>query len=113
MRVGARILEVCEILEKLGPVGSGDIGKLMALAKTGEKPNAYRYCQRAVGMRLITVIKSPIGNSSHYNVYTVQPDWRERIKGGNLVVKQERSNLSPIAKRGVFSFASSIFQVGA
>lgn len=113
MRVGARILEVCEILEKLGPVGSGDIGKLMALAKTGEKPNAYRYCQRAVGMRLITVIKSPIGNSSHYNVYTVKPDWRQRIKGDNPAVKQHKPSPILKAKCGMFSFASSIFQVGA
>ena len=113
MRVGARIIEVCEILEELGPVCSGDIGKLMELTETGEKANAYRYCQRALGMKLITVIKSPIGNSRHYNVYTVQSDWRRRIKGDNPAVKQERPNPSPIAKRGMFSFAASIFQVGA
>jgi hypothetical protein len=84
----------------------------MALTETGEKSNAYRYCQRALSMKLITVIKSPIGNSSHYNVYTVKPDWRQRIKGDNPAVKQESPNPSPKAKRDMFSFAASIFQVG-
>ena len=115
MRVGARILEVCEILEELGPVGSGDVAQAMALREDGNKvgnANTGKYCARAVSMGLVTVDKSPIGNSSHYNVYTVAPDWRERIKGKSAYVKQAKPYQRPAPKRGVFSFVSSIFQVG-
>tara|TARA_R110000868_G_C10480992_1_gene729285 strand:+ start:239 stop:574 length:336 start_codon:yes stop_codon:yes gene_type:complete len=111
MRVGARIIEVCEILEEFGPSGTGEIAQEMALTESGEVSNAGKYCSRAVKMGLMTVAKSPVGYG--YNVFTVKPDWRNRIKGDNHSVKQERPNPSPIAKPGMFSHVSSIFRVCA
>tara|TARA_R110000868_G_C10739092_1_gene752228 strand:- start:178 stop:513 length:336 start_codon:yes stop_codon:yes gene_type:complete len=111
MRLGARIIEVCEILEEFGPAGTGDIAQEMALTESGEVSNAGKYCSRAVKMGLMTVAKSPVGY--HYNVYTVKPDWRNRIKGENHLVKQERPNPCPVEKPGMFSYVASIFQVGA
>lgn len=112
MRVGERILEVCEILEELGPGGSGDVAKLMGLTAEGKivgGANASKYCARAVEMGLLTVDKSPINNHSHYNIYTVAPDWRERIKGKTKYAVRAKPYARPAIKRGVFSFASSIF----
>lgn len=116
MRVGARIIEVCEILEELGPVGSGDVAEAMALRGDGKKvgnSNAGKYCARAVDMGLLTVDKSPIGNSSHYAIFAVQPDWRSRIKGKSAYVKQAKPYARPAPKKSMFSFVISIFQVGA
>lgn len=113
MRVGARIIEVCEILEEIGPSGSGDVVKAMEPTQDGNKArndNAGKYCSRAVVMGLLTVDKSPIGNRSHYAIFTVAPDWRERIKG------KPKATPKPPPKpklKSVFSFASSIFSIGA
>jgi len=106
MRVGARILEVCEILEELGPLFSGDIAKAMALTENGTNSNAGKYCSRAVKMGLATVVKAQGGYN--YNIYTVCENWRDSIKPKNT----RKAQPAPVRK-GMFSFVSSIFQVGA
>jgi len=114
MRVGARIIEVCETLEELGPSGVGFILPHMAPKKDGDKlggDSLQKFVKRALEMKLVTVEESPISNRGHYNVYTVQPDWRERIKG-TIKAPPAPKPVRRAGRKSVFSFASSIFSIG-
>jgi hypothetical protein len=110
MRVGARIIEVCEILEELGPSGIGAVRPHLDASKREMTPHdASQFCRQATDMGLLTAEIPPGGK---YKVYTVKPDWRERMKEKRPPVNMGRK-VRPTPNSGMFSFAASIFQVGA
>lgn len=70
-RVGARVREALDILERIGPARAVEVSSHM----DGVEPNnAGKYCIRAVGLRLATVDRS-----GTWPVYAAAPGWRERI----------------------------------
>ena len=70
--VGARIIQACTALEKLGRPAS--YGELLGHLPGLERTNVHKYCQRAVGLRLMTVDRSVFPKQ-----YQVLPDWRNRL----------------------------------
>jgi hypothetical protein len=48
--IGNRVREICEILEDIGPSGSGQIGQLMTLCAS----NVGKNCMRGVAYGLLT-----------------------------------------------------------
>lgn len=69
--VGARIREALEILDRIGPAGSGDVCRQMGSV---EFSNAGKYCHRAVCLGLMTVDRSVDPKR-----FAVVSDWREKV----------------------------------
>ena len=69
-RVGARIIEVCEVVDRLGVCGSGDIRHTLNM----DRSNAVKYLQRATGLGLVEVDRTVKPQS-----YRVVNDWRQML----------------------------------
>lgn len=53
--IGRRILECCEIIERLGPCTAKQVSQHMPEVNI---ENVHKYCSRAVGYRLVSVDRS-------------------------------------------------------
>ena len=73
--VGARIIEACVVLERLGQPST--YGEVHALMQGVIRNNTSKYCQRAVGLKLMAVDRTVY--PAHYSLV---PGWR-----GNLHAK--------------------------
>lgn len=67
--IGKRVVQACEIVEQLGPVGSRAVW--LRMYDVGQE-NASKYLERAASYGLLTVEK--IGKR---RVFTIIPGWRE------------------------------------
>jgi hypothetical protein len=108
-QVGKRITQACEALEQ-GPCGCAELGKRIGVPT----PNASKYLARAVEYGLVTVDKPDNrGQQGAFGIYSVLPNWRETIiRGPKLprVITQEHQRPR---KKTMFSYANSIFSLGA
>ncbi len=114
-RVGARVRQICQVLQDMGPSGRASIAEhLPDIAPS----NLGKYCARAVAMGLLRV-EPGLGHKAHYSVYSVAANWREladkrcaRVKAiTELEVRQAQALATPAKTR--WSGISSIFQLGA
>ena len=71
-KIGQRIRQVCEVLERIGPCTSLTVFKQLDGV---EHSNAYKYCHRAAVFQLV----QPIRKDGVVR-FTVYPDWRERLE---------------------------------
>lgn len=69
--IGQRIIQACEIVERLGVCGSPEIYPIMDIEQT----NCIKYLSRAVGMGLLYV-----NRDFRPHQYYVMPGWRDKIK---------------------------------
>lgn len=53
--IGARIMQACEIIQKIGPCTAKQVSQHMPEVNI---ENVHKYCSRAVGYRLISVDRS-------------------------------------------------------
>lgn len=83
--VGARIIAICELLEKHGAMTRRQVFDLM----TGvEMANMRTYCTRAAGLRLVS-----INRSAKPAMLQVIPGWRTGLGG-----KPDRPQVTNVAK---------------
>ena len=95
-KIGARIIQVCEALERVGPCQVGVV--LVEVGGDATKPHTSRYLLRAVEHGL-AIVDKPVVNRW---VYQVVPNWREKlgkkIRTSKEAMKQERESSSPKAE---------------
>lgn len=84
--VGARIIEACTILEAMGQAST--YTQIHARMNGVERTNAGKYCQRAVGLRLMTVNRTVFPAQ-----YSLLPGWR-----GNLRAKVHKPRVARVAR---------------
>jgi len=106
--VGNRIKQACEVIEQYGPCGYAVI-----TSETGiERSNASKYCQRAVGLGLMTVQRpEKRWHREAFAIYSVVPGWRDslvRFKSSKPAEKMEM-----LRPKGIWSGISSVFNMGA
>jgi hypothetical protein len=93
--IGARIRQVCEMLEEHGPINAR---QLYALDQQMTLNNITKYARRAVVHGFTT-----IDRSTWPHTYAVLPDWRQTVDE-----RGERSAV-PVLRRRV----SSVWELGA
>ena len=71
--VGARIIEACAMLERLGQPST--YGEVHALMQGVIRNNTSKYCQRAVGLKLMAVDRTVYPAQ-----YSVVPGWRGHLR---------------------------------
>ncbi len=114
-RVGARVRQICQVLQDIGPSGRASIGDHLPDI---EASNLGKYCARAVAMGLLSMERG-LGHKANYSVYSVAPNWRELAdkRGARIraVTEQDARHMAAIAApaKTVWSGISSIFQFGA
>lgn len=69
-RVGARVVQVCEIVDRLKVCGSGAVHRELGI----DRYNVRTYLQRAVGMGLIKVDRT-----ARLHTFRTTPGWREIV----------------------------------
>ena len=101
--IGARIRQICEVLEKTGPLVTKEI---CARLPNIEQSNAGKYCSRAVGLGLMTVNRV----HAHRSYYAIVDNWRELIEQRRTTkpIKPPR----PLKRISRWDGVSSIFQMG-
>lgn len=99
--IGARITEVCEIVEAHGICISPYIREIMGVTSSG----AATYLSRAVGLRLLTVDRT-----TRPHEYRVIDGWREIVRTNHLS-KTRKPRPQPIEVRR--PLVNSVFNFGA
>lgn len=69
-RVGGRIVQICEIVDRLGVCGSGDVRRELPI----DPQNIIKYLQRAVSLGLMLVDRT-----ARPQRYIVSDNWREML----------------------------------
>ena len=90
-KIGQRIRQVCEVLERIGPCTSLTVFKQLDGV---EHSNAYKYCHRAATLQLALTVRE--GGVVRFAVH---PDWRQRIKKHderNTVKNRNKHTKQPI-----------------
>jgi hypothetical protein len=105
--IGNHIRTICEILERIGPSHAYTLLDHYAAI---EYSNMSKYCSRAVGLGLMTVIRGT-GKPSNRNVYTVVSNWRE------LIELRATTKLKPVikprqSKQTKWQGVNSVFSMG-
>ena len=125
--VGKRVIQVCEIAERIGPAGYAEFSKHMEV----NKPQySSAFLRRAVKYGLMTVeVPDGGGRKGDCSIYQVNPRWREKIKKQQKqpivkVAKEKPEKAKPVPppkpvkdqrprKLTAFSYVNSIFGMGA
>lgn len=102
--IGERIVSLCLELERIGPSGSLQIGRGADI----EAGNAGKYCARAVGLGLMTVVRGD-GNRSSYKVFSIVEGWRDIAKVRRTTRKIEAPIDAPVRPRTMWANANSAF----
>ena len=114
--LGKNIVEVCAALEKIGPCGYAVVADHLG----AKRADVSTYLKRAVERGLVDVDKpNGRGRRDNFGIYSVDPGWRDmagmkpkEAKAAKVVrfvaIPGQRAR-----KVGMFSYASSIFSVGA
>ena len=99
--IGARIFEACSVLERLGqPATYGQIHEHMDGVIHN---NTSKYCQRAVGLKLMTVDRTVYPAQ-----YSLVPGWR-----GNLRAKVHKPRVvAPVHKAWTGGRMASVWDLG-
>lgn len=74
--IGARIQEVCEIVESIGPSTYTQVRVRMDGIV---QHNAHKYCSRAVGLGFMTVQRSAPGEAFKPVQFTIIEGWRRLL----------------------------------
>jgi hypothetical protein len=108
--VGSRVISACEALED-GPCGCAELGRRIDMPS----PNASKYLQRAVEYGLVTIKKPEAGRGQHSNfgIYTVKPNWRDLVSKKPKLPRVDKEPHQLPRKKTMFSYANSIFNLGA
>lgn len=110
MRSKDRLLQVCELLEKFGPMGSASICDHIPDA---EASNINKVGKRAVELGMMTVERG-LRNKANYSIFTVVEGWREVAKERRTTKKAAvQPRVEPVRPPNRWAGISSIFQMGA
>lgn len=100
--VGARIITICELLERHGAMTRRQVFDLM----TGvELANVHKYCHRAVGLQLLT-----INRSQRPAVFKITAGWRDRL--GSKPHKPQVTNVAKEFIRPGPRLLTSVWDMG-
>ena len=95
--IGARIRQVCELLEKHGPINAKN---LHAVDPQMSINDVTKYARRAVVHGFANIDRGTWPHS-----YSVKPDWRETV--------DFRGELRPRVERAPFVRVSSVWELGS
>lgn len=98
--IGARIIQVCTIVEASGVCTSPQARAVMQIEAT----NVIKYLSRSVGFGLLTVDRT-----TKPHQYRAVEGWRERLKPVQRAIKPQ----APSPERTDWKRVNSIFNMGA
>lgn len=112
-RIGLQTRQICELLEKIGPSGTAEIGRNFPGV---ESSNLRKRLNKAVDYKLLTVCVGE-GHLSNFSLFSAVVDWKEIAdkRAAQPKVSKPKPRKKPDVPSVVTQLTgvSSVFQMGA